>query len=468
MRRSDFARSTCGARRRFAWTAALAAMLTSLAGTVPIADAQEAAPSEPLTLGAAVARARESYPSLAAARAAEEASAAAVDQATADRWPQLRAQANVTQFQEAMLVAPLHGFDISTPPDFDETLFRGDISFAWTLYDGGARGARIRSARAGNLGAGATRQAVEMALIARTARVYLEVLAARGVLDAQDRRIAALEAEGARVQQFLDQGRAAEVELLRVQAALADARAGRVATAARLDLAERELARLIGVTAGSLRADDLVPLSLPLRDELDDRRALVARAQAASPELERGRQEVVAADAGRRAALAAWIPRLSVFGGYLGYAASGSDLTAEWQAGIAISYPLFTGGERSAAVRAAGARAQRAREELRLAELEIAERVDRALNAALETRARVEAVSEAVQHQTEVVRIELLSLEAGAGTQTDYLRAEADLMRARSAMVEARHAEIAARVELARAVGELTPEWLAENVENVR
>jgi outer membrane protein TolC len=80
----------------------------------------------------------------------------------------------------------------------------------------------------------------------------------------------------------------------------------------------------------------------------------------------------------------------------------------------------------------------------------------------------VAALARAEQHQTEVARIELLSLEAGAGTQTDYLRAEADLARARSLLVEAQHTEIAAWVEVARVVGELTPEWLARTVEAAR
>jgi outer membrane protein TolC len=84
------------------------------------------------------------------------------------------------------------------------------------------------------------------------------------------------------------------------------------------------------------------------------------------------------------------------------------------------------------------------------------------------TGARAEAVAEAVRHQEEVVRTELLSLTSGAGTQTDYLRAEADLLRIRSALVEARNSEIAAGVELARSTGELTPAWLDRNLENSR
>ena len=63
------------------------------------------------------------------------------------------------------------------------------------------------------------------------------------------------------------------------------------------------------------------------------------------------------------------------------------------------------------------------------------------------------------------MRIRRLSLQAGSGTQTDYLDAETDLVRARASLVEARHAEIAARIELARVAGELTPDWLERTVD---
>jgi outer membrane protein TolC len=82
-----------------------------------------------------------------------------------------------------------------------------------------------------------------------------------------------------------------------------------------------------------------------------------------------------------------------------------------------------------------------------------------------ESRARADAVETAVQHLDEVARIEQLALEAGAGTQTDFLRADADLRRARAQLIEARHQEILARVRLARTTGELSLEWLAGTLE---
>jgi outer membrane protein TolC len=96
----------------------------------------------------------------------------------------------------------------------------------------------------------------------------------------------------------------------------------------------------------------------------------------------------------------------------------------------------------------------------------VADAVDRALAAVVAAEARAEAWLAAVDQSAEVARIERLALDTGGGMQTDYLRAEADLLRARAALTDARHAALVARVELARATGELTAEWVELNVES--
>jgi outer membrane protein TolC len=74
-------------------------------------------------------------------------------------------------------------------------------------------------------------------------------------------------------------------------------------------------------------------------------------------------------------------------------------------------------------------------------------------------------VATAVDHLTEVSRIERLALEAGEGTQTDFLRAEADLRRARAELVQAEYGQVLAIIELARATGDLSPAWLQRILE---
>lgn len=449
--------------------ALLLAGLTAV-GFATAGRAQEVVRRDGLTLGEAVVLARETHPSLGAARAGEDAASAALGQAKSRWWPQLGSQVGATRYQEPMLVAPIHELSPVEVEriEFQRTLIQGNASLAWTVFDGGARVNRIRGARAGAAGAAAGRAATEMVLTAQVTRAYLEVLTARGVLDAQEQRIGSLQAERGRVDQLLTEGQAARVELLRVEAALAEAEAQQVATRTRLDLAERELARLVGVVPSETRFERLHRVRLSGREIPEDRFDLAERAKSNNPDLERARQHANVAEAGHRVAKGAWIPEVSLGGAYQLFSSDAGTTTTEWNVGIAVSYPLFTGGARSNAVGQAGAEARLAHEELRLAELAVEEGVDRALNAALETRALVSALRRAVQLQTEVARIEQLSLDAGAGTQTDYLRAEADLARARSLLVEAEHAEIAARVELARVVGELTTEWLDRNVETAQ
>jgi outer membrane protein TolC len=446
-------------------------VLAGLVAAAPVAkaEAQEPGTGDTLTLAEAVARAQQTHPSVGAARAGEVVAQEVVGRATSRWWPQIGGQAAITEYSEPMLVAPLHGFDSVNVRriEFEKTLLQGNVSLAWTVFDG-ARVNRIRGARAGAAGAAATRTATEMALTTEVAVAYLKVLSARGVLDATERRIASLRAERQRVDQFLAEGRAARVELLRVDAALAQAEAELVANIALLDLAERDLARLIGLDVEETRVGRLVPLRFAESARLDERSILLEAALANSPEVERARQRLASAKADHRIAKAIWIPKLDLNGGYQAFSSDAGNTSSLWNVGFVLSYPLFTGGARSKEVAQARATAEAVGEEFRLTELRVSEGVDRALNLALETDALVESLTRAVTHQAEVVRIEQLSLDAGAGTQTDYLRAEADLTRARALLVEAQHAEIAAWVELARVTGELTPEWLGAVLENAR
>jgi outer membrane protein len=443
-------------------------LLNGLEATETVVRLQGAVSRDMLALADAVDLGLLTHPSVLAARANESASLAVVGRANADKYPLIHTQASLTRYQKSMIVAPLHRFDFTDPPQFEKTLIRGDVAVGYKLFDGGARKSRVAGAEAQAAGASAVEASARSALIAEVARAYLEVLTANGVLAAQSERIGALDAERQRVSLLFTEGRAARVELLRVDAARAQAEAERVAARARLHLAERELARLIEVTPERTRVGNLRSVRLEAAALSDEWTEWLDAARTSSPDLERAQRAVEAAEAGRRAAGAARVPEVDILAAYLGYGSTAGGGSLEWQAGVGVTYPVFTGGARSNAILEADARLEQAREELRLIEIEIEKGVDRALTVAVETRALVAAVAESVQHQTEVARIEQLSLEAGAGTQTDYLRAEADLARARSVLVEARHGEIAAWVGLARVAGVLARDWLERYLEDVR
>jgi len=438
----------------------LASLPAVAAGQVP-----ERADTSSLSLKRAAELALTAHPALGAARASYDDARAAVRESKAPLWPRLSADATLTQFQEPMLVAPLHAFDPTVLPSFDRTLVRGNLVLGYTLFDGGARLRRIRSASSRASASEAAVQAVSQNLLGDVAVAYLRVLSEAGVLEATARQLAALRAERDRASRVVTEGRAPRVDLLRVEAQLERGRADSVSVALDLDVAEHDLARITGLEVARTRAMRLLSYHLPAGLEEETAETLLTRALAANPEVERARRAARAAEAATGVARAAWLPELRLGAAYNGYGGLSSDFSAEWQAGVTVSYPIFVGGARSQAVARADAQQRAAREEERLAELRARSEVDRADAAWRSARARVAALTRAVTQSEEVARIERLALDAGAGVQTDYLLAEAALLAARASLVEARHVEIGAWIALAQATGELTLDWLSASLE---
>lgn len=429
---------------------------SSLAAAQPNPDTADS-----LTLLDAVRAALAERPALGIAAAARDAAAADRARAASDWWPRLSLDAGLTRFEEPMLVSPLHGFDFTSIPDFDRTLFDATLGARWTLFEGGARLARNRAAAAGLRAAEAGFEATADATIALAATAFADAVAARETLEAHDLRLRALEAERERVARALGEGAVPGVDLMRADAALASARADRVAAATLIDLTTGELARLTGIPRE--RVDRLAVPSL----DLDP--ATVADS-AASPAVEAARWQARAAAAATDAARAAWWPEVSTRGAWIerGGGTEGDTYSGEWQVGLRLDWQVFTGGARAAAI--ARAEAERLQAEERLAEVELDRdaAIDRARANLARTRARSAALADAVAARTEVARVERLSLDVGAGIQSAWLDAEADLLDARAALVRSRADALVAAVELARAAGILDLEWLANRLEETR
>jgi outer membrane protein TolC len=456
-----------------AWVT-VAAALMGAAG--PVALYAQAAPRPatrdtlglPDTLGLAdaVALALRTHPALDAAAAGLEGAAAAEREAKAARYPSLRLSGSAVHYQEPMMVAPLHAFDPQAAPAFDETLLQGEATAAYTVFDGGGRGARIDRARAERGAAAAELERSRARVVAGVSATYLRVLTNADVLAAHGQRLESLAAEEARVQALLAEGTAPPIQLLRIQAALEAGRADAVEARVALESTELELARLLSVPPSATRRERLATVELDSDgSSAPDRAAALRRAREANPDLLAAERSAAAAEAGAAVAKSARWPTIDGFGSYWERGGGETDFQGEWAAGVKVSVPVFTGGALGGRIAQAEAGARAARARTRHAELEVAGEVDAALAALEEATARAEALEAAVASQAAVVDTERVTLEVGAGVQTDYLTAEADLLAARAALARARHAALLARVELARVQGELDGAWIAEHLE---
>lgn len=433
-----------------------------------VAALQSSQDTTRLTLATALDRALASHPTVALARAGVDVAVADVRQARAPWLPMVSLDGAVNKFQEPMIVYPLHRLDLRNPPVFDTELSQVSLGAAYTLYDFGARSARTKAAASQRDAADATLGATEQQLIARTLGSYLRVLTARGVLDAEDQRVAALAAETQRARDRFAAGKTARLDTLRAAAELAVAAADRVASAANVELAEHDLARLMGVSFASVHGATLstVQLARVAGDASPDRDAMVARAGTANAELQAAARRADAAAASVGAAKAGRLPQFQATTAIIDRSNITGRWQSEWQVGVGMSWPLFTGGARESVVSRAEASSRAAQEQLRMTRLGAEQQVDEARAAYDASRARVAALDAAVQQATEVARITALARDVGDGTQTDYLIAEANLFRGRSGLVQARHTAVAARVELARVLGELNRAWIVNSLES--
>ncbi len=447
-------------RLRSRFVRGAAATPTLLATTFGLGALPLPALAQVLTLGAAADSTLARHPSILAAEARVDGAEATGRGARAAYLPSVVGSSGLTRYAEPMVVAPFHAFDPMNPPVFERTLIQSQLALEYTLFDGGARGARVRGADALEEGLALRRDATAQELLETVAAAFTGVLAARETRSAAERQAEALAAELDRANQRLREGTAARVEVLRAEAALLDARAQLASAEARVGLAERSLARLTGADPLALAGRplvDVVPRQGPLSRNTGPSTA-EPRIEAARRSADAARSRLQQERAGRR-------PTLRGSAGLLNFGSYAGEYVTEWQAGVRVSWPLFTGGARTAAIRRAEADLRAAEEELRHAELSVAASLDGAETALTEASARARALEASVAQWEEVARIESLSLEAGAGVQPDYLRAVAALFHARAGYARARYDEILALVGQARAQGTLDRGWMDTELE---
>ena len=416
------------------------------------------AASQELSLDHVVSQVVQTHPSIAAAAAAERGGLAQVREAKGGLFPSLVADANATRFEEPMVVAPIHSLNLQAPPLFGETLLQGRLSAAWTILDGGLNRAGVNVAEAGLEGRRAAFEATESMLIVAAVRAFGAVTSARVFELAQQRRLSAVQQEVDRVDREFQTGTAPELSVLRATAALRNVEADLATASARRDVAERTLARLAGLDLQALRDQPLAPLPAWADDQVSDR----AGDLDAHPQYLLAKSQVSAAEGAERAARAQWFPRVQTQAGLVYYDAPDVSGTAEWNVGVGISYPLFTGGRRAAALQKARAERERASMASEARRIELENSLDVAESAVREHSARKLALEAAVRQLVEVARVEALALSAGSGVQAEYLRAEAELAIARGQAAQADAALISAFVERAAAQGILDQTWFED------
>jgi outer membrane protein len=325
-----------------------------------------------------------------------------------------------------------------------------EVGLEWTLYDFGRTGGHYRQAvareRITELQLARANQTVEFDV----ATAYLDVLLAHSTRKVQEESVrraqAFLNDTEARRQEGValkDDVLRADVQLSESRAALVSAREGEWDALARLN-------NVMGRNAGlPLEVVDL-DLQPPLPGALIE---LLEQAADRRPEVALARQAVVAAQEGRQAASAQFLPR--IFARAAAGRTDGENVISGWQegAGLHVTTPLYAGGRHRGELRSAEAEIEAALADAQSILDSISLQVNLAYRRVVSSQQQIGLARPAVEQSAEALRIVRQRYRAGTATPTDVIEAETAATRSDQRFASARLDYLSALARVAYVLG---------------
>ena len=481
---------------RLGWTlaAALAAAPAALAAQEPAVSAAAArGDTVPLSLQAAVSRALGESEEVRLARSQVQLAETQVREARAGVFPQVSANVGYTRtfassfsggggftlpdslrfspdstapleervryLEENAPLAGLGGLGslFGDLPFGQANAYQATLSGSQLLYSGGRTGAALAIARE-------YRQVAQLGLQEQTAEIELQVRTAYvNALLAQELAASAQQALE-QAEAFLQQerlrlfaGRASELEVLRAEVSRDNLRPQLVQAQNAAELSLLNLKRLVDIPLDAPVALT-TPLDVPSAEALA-RPVLAAEAVSRRAAVAQAERQVTIAEQNIRIARGAFLPSVSLSMNYgrLLYPSSPTDLSGDWRtdwtAGLNVSIPLLSGGQRAAQLQRARVQAEQAR--LQLSQLREGVQVQYEQAAGERERARtaIAARQTTVQAAQRVYDLTVLRYNQGLATQLEVSQARLELLQARTNLAQAVADFLNADAGVLRAVG---------------
>jgi len=335
------------------------------------------------------------------------------------------------------------------PAKFSDEVYSWNISMKIPLYEGGRLWSQINVSSVEKEIQGLKRDFTIQDVIANVTNTFNKLLQLKELRSAYQKSVEALERQRENTSLLVKTGRAANIELLRIDVQLANERQNLIKTEEAMNRTKNTLAFLMGIksiegieVSGSLEKNER--LESVNVDELIRARPDVLLLE------KRVAQSKIKVDI----ASSKRYPSVSLVGNYGNRAGSGmNDREEVWEAGVVASLNIFDGGITSAEIRREKILLEKAKEELRQTELKARLEIENALSLLKEAEERLKASEKAVAQSEEALRIEELKYKTGAGTITDVLLAQSAMSLSNANYYQALYDYNTALTEYKRAAG---------------
>ncbi len=445
---------------RVIWVALLAVALLA----VPCLASDQPAPRK-LDLTRVVELALAQNPGLRAAAERRSEVTGAVEEVSADAWPQIDLVGSWSRARNpAFLNSPDFEDIVSQFPDFkpgEQELWDLGVKLNQTLYSGGKVRAAVDLAKLVVEVTDAQIGKVELETALAAAEAYYRLLQAQGALDTVEIQRRARRRSLEVVEVRYELGSATRLEVLRARSALVAVEPTVARIRGQVEVSKSRLRTILGLDP------DAVVEASPAAGELPEPPAfeqLLDLARRERPELEDlrlrgralGRQRVVTVADGR--------PQVELATVYGRQARLVDDLSKplfdNWAVSLGLTWSLFDGGRRKGQLAQLESRERQLAWQLEELESEIVSEIEEALVEYRTSRRRQRSAEVAAEAAREASRVALASYREGVAIQADLLGAQEDEIQAEFVRVDAFYGAWMRAARLLRAVGRLpTRTW---------
>ena len=407
-----------------------------------------------LSLGRALELALKQNPTLEAARQAVAQAEGRLTQSTSRWWPQLSGAAGYSRnYTEKTRSASTY----SGHYDYYDT----GLVLSQKIYDFGQTGGRVEASRqelsAVRHDLSTQREAVVLAVKV----TYFEVLKNQRLVTVASKTLESQQRHLEQAKGFYDTGLRPKIDVARATVDMANARLALISAQYSQREARVAMERVLGgrpwKTPYELAPEKEMP---PLPGKLEP---LLVEALERRPETASLKASVAAARGYLESAQGGYWPSLDASGAYT-YSNSDFPLDNAWEAGVSLSWALFSGFLTQGQVNEARAQVRQRQARLKELELAIGEEVEQAWLVLRETKERIEVAQTALDAAMENFRLAQGRYENGVGTAIEFTDAQVARFQAASDLVRARYDYLQAFAALERAMGRpLTASQVAMN-----
>lgn len=440
MERSD------GRLRRGAARGLLALLALPAAGMAQEAGVGPSSP-EPITLEEAIERALVLSPQMAQSQAGVVTAEAGRRNAYGSFLPSLSASSGAS-LRSSESYDDVTGRLLSGASDS----YNAGLSLAFDVFNGGRRFSELERSRADVRAAEARLQDQTFQVVFQTQTAFFNALRQEDLLEVARSRVRRAEEGLEFVRRQVMVGAATRSDTLRSRLELINARQAVLEAEAGTRTARFALGRQVGARepVAPVRPDDLEPAPLPLTYG-----EVLELAEEASPAVRAAQAETAVARATHDAARTAYLPNLSLSGGYdwANQQAAFDGGRTSWSTRLSLSYPIFNGFQRETQIQRTGEQARVARVQEADQRLFARQEADAAYQSLLTSEQALEIAREALEVAAEDLRVVQERYRVGVATILEVITSQVAVDEAAADLVTARYDYVLARAELESILG---------------